>query len=70
MPGQEFLGDAITVVVGQHMHRLFHPQVFEQGLLQVSLFQQAVIVVQRLGRVTEAEHVAGDHQVPLGQGLP
>ena len=49
MPGQQFLSDAVTVVVGQHVHRLIHPQMLQQSLLQIRLFQQAVAMVQRLG---------------------
>src|SRR3989344_7665335 len=56
--------------MGQHMHRLSHMQVVEQRLLQIRLFQQAIVVIQRLGRIAKPEHVAGDHQVALGQGLP
>ncbi len=52
------------------MHRLTHTQVVEQGLLQIRLFQQAVAMVHGLVRIAETEHVAGDHQVALGQGLP
>src|SRR5471032_1436900 len=70
MAGEQFLGDAVAVVVGQHMHRLLHAQVVEQRLLQIGLFQQAIIVVHRLGRFAEPQHVARDHQVALGQRLP
>ncbi|MNL57144.1 hypothetical protein D3C87_1806840 [compost metagenome] len=52
------------------MQRLFDTQVSQQRLLQISLLEQAVVVVHRFGRVAEAEHVAGDHAIALSQRLP
>ncbi|MNF12453.1 hypothetical protein D3C80_2139410 [compost metagenome] len=38
--------------------------------MQIGLFQQAVFVADRFGRVAETEHVTGNHPITLGQGLP
>ena len=37
VPRQQFLGNAVTVIVGKHMHRVCDLQVREQRLLQVGL---------------------------------
>ncbi|MNO08320.1 hypothetical protein D3C81_2309060 [compost metagenome] len=34
------------------------------------MLKQAVIVIDRFGRVAETEHVTGNHPITLGQGLP
>ncbi len=70
MAGEQFLGDAVAVVVGQHVQRLVDSQAAEQRLLQVGLFQQAVAMPARLGRVAEAEHVAGQYAVAPRQRFP
>ncbi|MNT33578.1 hypothetical protein D3C72_1695120 [compost metagenome] len=70
MPRQQFLGHAVAVVVSQQVHRLLDTQVSEQRLLQISLLQQAVLMIGRFVRIAEAEHVAGNHAITLGQWLP
>ena len=70
MAGEQFLGDAVAVVVGQHVQRLVDSQAAEQRLLQVGLLQQAVAMGARLGRIAEAEQVADQHAVALRQRLP
>ncbi|MNF96477.1 hypothetical protein D3C84_792680 [compost metagenome] len=70
MPGQQFLGHAVAVIVGEQVHWLLHIQVFKQCLLQIRLLQQAVFVIRRFGRIAEAQHVASDHAKALGQWLP
>ncbi|KES20813.1 hypothetical protein FG99_28270 [Pseudomonas sp. AAC] len=70
VPRQQFLADAVAVVVDQQVHGLAHRQMLQQRLLQVGLLMDAVGVVARLGRIAEAEHVAGDHPVAPGQRLP
>ncbi|MNH37819.1 hypothetical protein D3C79_987740 [compost metagenome] len=70
VPRQQLLGDAAAVVVGQQVHRLVDLQVGEQGLLQVCLLHQAVGVIDRLGRIAKAEHVASDHPEALAQRPP
>ncbi len=67
---QQFLGDAAAIVVGQQVHRLDDAQVLEQCLLQVGLLDQAVAVIERLGRIAEAQHVARHHAKALRQGCP
>ena len=70
MPRQQLLGDAVTVVMGQYMHGRADGQMGEQRLLQVRLFQQAVGMSARFGRVAKPEHVAGNYLITLGQRRP
>ncbi|MNL15842.1 hypothetical protein D3C87_1368540 [compost metagenome] len=70
MPGQQFLGHAVAIIMGEYVHGLLDMQMGQQRLLQIGLLQQAVFVVHRFGRVAEAEHVAGNHPVALRQRLP
>ncbi|MNH18017.1 hypothetical protein D3C79_777060 [compost metagenome] len=68
--GEQLLGDAAAIIMPEQMHRLLDLKMREQCLLQVGLLQQAVIMVQRFGRVAKAEHVTGNHPKTLGQGCP
>ncbi|MOA28259.1 hypothetical protein D3C78_1491870 [compost metagenome] len=70
VPGEQFLGNAVAVVVSKQVNRLPDLQMREQCLLQVSLLQKAVGVIERFGRITKAQHVAGNHSISLGQRLP
>ena len=70
MPRDQLLGNAVTIVVSQHMRRAPFANMGQQCLLQIGLFQQAIGMPTRLGRVTEAKHVAGDHPVTRSQRRP
>ncbi|MNN62683.1 hypothetical protein D3C81_1780080 [compost metagenome] len=67
---QQLLGHAAAVIVCQQVHRLVDLEVGKQRLLQVGLLDQAVAMVERLGRIAKAEHVAGDEAKALGQRRP
>ncbi|MNC52336.1 hypothetical protein D3C75_1016780 [compost metagenome] len=70
MARQQLLGDAVTIIMSEQVHRLIDLQVLKQGLLQVGLFDQAVKMMHRFGRVAKTKHVTGYHPVSLGQWRP
>ncbi len=70
MPRQQLLGDAVAIVMRQHMDRTADTQLRQQCLLQVGLLDQAVGVPAWLGRIAEAEHVACSQPVTRRQRLP
>src|SRR5690606_20149833 len=70
VPRQQFLSDAVAVVMREYVDGAIDAQFGQQRLLDVRLLEQAVVMPARLGRVAEAEHVAGDHPVALRQRLP
>ncbi len=70
VPRQQLLGDAVAIVVGQHMHRAIHPHVRQQRLLQVSLLQQPVVMTTRLGGVAETQQVTSDDAEAPRQRFP
>jgi|GEM_PF-6939631 len=49
MARQQFLSDAVTVVMGQYVHRSMHLQVVQQCLLQIGLFHETVLVAAGFG---------------------
>ncbi|MCY1457635.1 hypothetical protein D9M71_749450 [compost metagenome] len=70
VPRQQFLGNAVAIVVGQHVHRPIDAQVDQQRLVQVRLLQQPVVMAARLVGIAKAEQVTGDDPEAPRQGLP
>jgi len=73
MPRQQLLSDAVAIVMRQHMDRTVYTQLRQlrqQRLLQIGLLDQAVGVPARLGRIAEAEHVAGYQPIARRKWLP
>ncbi len=59
LPRQQFLRHRVAVAVADDVDAA-HAERGEQALLQVGLVGDGVVVVARLGRIAEADHVGGD----------